>query len=401
MKQAEISLIKYVQTIAFPEEVNDLLSHNQVSKTSSLVSLNPCLQNGVVVVGGRLVNAPVHQNVKHPAIIPGSHHLTELIVRDIHENHGHAGREYVLAETRKKYWVIGARHCIRKVLRKCITCKRREPVPCQQQMADLPADRVTPGKRVFSTIGIDLYGPMTVKRGRGTMKRYGCIFTCLVTRAIHVEIAHSLEADSFIQCLQRFVARRSKPTLIRSDNGRNLVGAERELREEAKRWNERKVYDHLLKEANDWRFNTPSASTHGGVWERMIRSLKRVIGGLCQEQVLTDEGLLTITAMAESIVNNRPITPNSSDPTDLNALTPSHFLILEPVQDLHGAFEHECLRRHWRQLQYLSQVLWRRWVREYLPQLQQRTKWVRQFRDVRVGDLVILMDTSHPKINGH
>ena len=96
-------------------------------------------------------------------------------------------------------------------------------------MADLPKDRVTHGAAPFSTVGVDFFGPFMVKRARSELKRYGCLFTCLTTRAIHIEVCHSLETNSFINALQRFISRRGEPTEIRSDNGTNLVGAQREL----------------------------------------------------------------------------------------------------------------------------------------------------------------------------
>ena len=394
IKEGEHAILQHVQRKAFDE---DILASGVIAKSSPLVKLQPKMMNGLLCVGGRLKQSPhLNEESKHPVILPGNSPVVVLMMRHIHERHGHAGREYVLAEARRTYWIIRGRSCIRNVLRGCMTCRKREPVACQQQMADLPPDRVSAGG-VFRQIGIDMYGPIMVKRGRAQAKRYGCLFTCLATRAVHVEIAHSLDTDSFIQCLQRFVSRRGRPRMIRCDQGRNFIGAERELREELEALNDKTVQDFMNQEGIEWKFNPPYASMAGGVWERMIRSIRRVIAGISTQQVLTDEGLLTITAMAESIVNNRPITPNSADANDLNALSPSHFLIMQPVEDIPGRFDQDCLRKHWRQLQYLSNVLWKRWIREYLPQLHQRTKWLLEKRNLHVGDLVLIMDYSVPK----
>ena len=394
MKEGERVILQYIQRKAFDE---DVLEGGVISK--SLVKLQPRMMNGLLCVGGRLKQSPhLEDESKHPVILPHDSPVVAVIVRYIHEKHGHAGREYVLAESRRNYWIVRGRSVIRRVINNCIICKKREPVVCQQQMADLPPDRVSAGG-VFQHIGIDMYGPIMVKRGRARAKRYGCLITCLATRAIHVEIAHSLDTDSFIQCLQRFIARRGRPSLIRCDQGRNFIGAERELREELEALNGKKIQDFMNEEGIEWKFNPPYASMAGGIWERMIRSIRRVIAGICSEQVLTDEGLLTITAMAESIVNNRPITPNSADANDMNALSPNHFLIMKPVKDIPGIFDQECLRKHWRQLQYLANVLWKRWLREYLPQLQQRSKWELEKRDLCVGDLVLVMDYAMSKNN--
>ena len=95
--------------------------------------------------------------------------------------------------------------------------------------ADLPLDRVTPHEPAFTSVGVDYFGPFAVKRGRGREKRYGCMFTCLTTRAVHIETADTLDTDSFLNCLYRFMARRGEPRLLHSDNGSNFIGAEREL----------------------------------------------------------------------------------------------------------------------------------------------------------------------------
>ena len=180
----------------------------------------------------------------------------------------------MVSEVRCKYWIVGARGLVRQVLRRCITCKRRDAHPCEQQMADLPADRVTPGGPAFTSVSIDYFGPIAVKRGRGREKRYGCLFTCLNSRAVHIEVAGSLDTDSFLNCLQRFIARRGLPDLIRSNNGRNFVGTERELRQGLQEWNQGKIEGELSEKGVRWLFNTPT-------WEEPGRGKSDRSGKLC------------------------------------------------------------------------------------------------------------------------
>ena len=132
----------------------------------------------------------------------------------------------------------------------------------------------------------------------------------------------------------------------------------------------------------------------GGVWERQIRTVRRVLAGLAVEQVMTDEALHTLMVMAEGNVNNRPITAVSDDPTDLEPLTPKHLLLLRPSAAPLGLFTKADLycRKKWRQVQYMADLFWRRWTREYLPQLRYRSKWREEGRDLRPGDIVLVID---------
>ena len=128
-------------------------------------------------------------------------------------------------------------------------------------MTDLPESRVVPGKPPFAYTGVDYFGPLYL-RGRIEVKRYGCIFTCLSIRDIHVEIAHT-----FINALRRFMARRGKPIEIISDNGTYLVGASKEIRVSLFEWNQHQIHESLLQNDIKWIFNPPAGSHHGGVWE--------------------------------------------------------------------------------------------------------------------------------------
>ena len=265
-------------------------------------------------------------------------------------------------------------------------------------MAELPADRLIAEEPPFTRVGVDLFGPIEVKRGRSVIKRYGVVFTCLVIRAVHIEIAFSLDTDSFINALRRFVARRGQ--VFHSDNGTNLVGTERELRSYIRDWNQSKVKQILTQKNIEWSFNPPMASHYGGVWERQIRSIRKILHGLLKEQMLNDESLQTLFCEVEAIINSRPITKVSSDPNDLEALTPNHLLLLKGKSMLPpGIFGKEEVygRRRWRQIQYLADIFWKRWLREYLPLLQERQKWLYPQRNFQVGDIVLLVEPTLPR----
>lgn len=131
------------------------------------------------------------------------------------------------------------------------------------------------------------------------------------------------------------------------------------------------------------------SSHHGGVWERCIRTVGMVLNAVLKGQTLDDEGLSTLMCEVEAIVTSRPRTKSSDDPSDCEALTPNHLLLLRSGPCLPtGSFSKEDShsRKRWRQVQYLAEVFWRRWIREYLLKLQARQKWVNPSRSFAVGD---------------
>ena len=404
LKAAETELLKLVQRQRYAEELEAFekrgSTNRGVKKTSSLYRLEPVVNPfGLLVIGGRLGKSSLSDMAKHPVILPKSHHIVNLIVKHFHEVSGHSGKEHTLSLIRMRYWIVNARSVVRKVINNCVICRRCYAAPLQQKMSDLPKDRVTPGDPPFTYTGVDLFGPFEVKRGRSLLKRYGCIFVCLTIKAVHIEVTSSLETDSFINALLRFISRRGQPIEIRSDNGTNFVGADRELRKSIKEWNQTRIAGFLAQREIKWSFNPPAASHMGGIWERQIRSIRRILATLLKQQHLDDECLSTLMCTVESIINSRPLTTVSDDHRDLEPITPNHLLLLRagPATPLGIFVSRDVYRRRWRQVQYLADLFWRRWTKEYLPLLQLRQKWTVPVRNVQVGDVVLIVDYSVPR----
>ena len=399
LQNAEKAIIRCEQRRAYGEEITHLKKQRCVPKNSSLYKLEPYIDdNGVIRIGGRLKHASPDV-AKNQVLLPPNCQTATNIVRELHAVHTkHAGAEYVLSLLRQKFWLPKARSRIRLLLHKCIVCKILFATPKNQRMADLPPDRLAAHTRPFANTGVDCFGPFLVKRGRSQEKRYGCIFTCLVTRAIHIEVLSSLEADSFINGIMRFASRRGFPDMIRSDNGTNFVGGARELGSSIAAWNE-KVHESMLRKDVKWIFNPPAASHMGGVWERQIRSIRRILCALMRGMVLDDERLSTFMCEAEFIVNNRPITRNSSDPCDDTPLTPNHLLQMPGgITAPPGRFSmRDIYNKRWRHVQYLAERFWKRWSREYIVSIQQRQKWLKEQRCLQVNDIVLVCDETSPR----
>ena len=210
-------------------------------------------------------------------------------------------------------------------------------------------------------------------------------------RATYIEVTESPQTDSFINALRRFISRRGNPKVARSDNGTNLRSAERELKEALENWNQQKIKTFLHQRNIEWKFNPPGASLMGGVWERVIRSIRTILRSLLREQLISGETLRTLMAGIEGILNSRPLTPNSDNPTDLEPLTQNHLPLQRSNLNLPPGVFVYC-RNCWRQVQYLTDVFWKRRLAEYLPCLQERQKWIKPCRNFAVGDLVLNAD---------
>ena len=395
--RVEIGAIKYVQEMKYSSEIRALKAGSNVPLDSSIISLSPVLDSqGVIVVGGR-----VRQGAWPDArqiIIPHDHPIASMIASDYHGK-AHCGTEWTTAEIRKKFWITKIRVVVKSVSSKCIFCKKFYGPPCGQRMSDLPLERVVPGDKPFSYVGLDCFGPFETKLGRITVKRYGCIFTCFSIRAVHIEKLDSMDTDSFLNAFRRFIARRGRPSKVWSDNGSNFVGGTKEMRQALQRLDTKAILEFGLQQSIDWNFNPPTASHMGGVWERLIRTVRKVFMGISGgDFTFNDEVLSTWFCEVESIVNGRPITKVGDDAADSAPLTPNHLLLLAGQNyGPPGEFSGALYGRRWRRVQHLSDVFWKRWVREYLPELQVRSKWHREKENLRVGDFVLLLDEETPR----
>ncbi|XP_032690611.1 uncharacterized protein LOC116853593 [Odontomachus brunneus] len=400
--EARRVLIRYVQANHFAKELSDLKSNRNSKSSSKIASLMPFLDNqDIIRVGGRLQQSCLSFERKHPILLPIGDRFTKLLVEREHKRLLHANQQLLLYSNRQRYWILNGRALTRQVCRQCIRCFKTQPHETFQMMGNLPECRVQPS-RCFYVTGVDFAGPIItlVNKGRGrkTNKSYITLFVCFATKAIHLEVTSELSTAAFMATLRRFVSRRGCPHTIWSDNGTNFVGANRELTE-IQQFIRSQVIDEagdmLTNEGINWRFLPPNSPHMGGFWEAGIKSckyhLKRVMGNV----MFTFEEITTTLAQIEACLNSRPLSPLSSDPTDLEPLTPAHFMVGGPLTsapdvDVTDVAVNRLTR--WQLIQRITQDFWKRWAVEYLSNLQQRTKWKFPQENVKVNDLVVIRE---------
>ncbi|GFT52182.1 integrase catalytic domain-containing protein [Trichonephila clavipes] len=321
-------------------------------------------EHGLVRVGGRLQNSQLRFNSKHPIILPSQHSISELLIKEQHIAHLHAGPTLLAHVFRQSHWIVGSRKLINKCIRKCLKCNKfKTSTTTPQLMGNLPKHRVTL-ERPFFSCGIDYAGPVLIKcnKGRGTKstKGYIALFVCLATKAVHIEAVGDLTTDSFIAALRRFSARRGAPRHIYSDNGTNFVGARRKLDEIRKLWlslptNEAISY-YLSKSSIDWHFIPPSSPHFGGLSPTLMTDIECI-----------------------------------------STLTPSHFLtgdvLLSVPEELPSTSNH---RDRWELLQNIKRGFWKKWSSEFISSLQPRKKWQDAQPNLKEDDIVLIKEEGPP-----
>lgn len=294
LNTARSCLERFAQREAFSTEIRLIEAQQPIPKSSALRSLNIFLDSGGLLrVGGRLSNAPIDYDQKHPIILPTKHPLTDLIVKKEHLRLLHAGCQVVITSLQLRYWLISAKNNVKRTIRRCVRCFRANPSSQIYQMYQLPATRVTP-TRPFYTCGVDYAGPFFTKertRSKTAVKTYLCILVCFVTKAVHLELANDLSTDAFNNCFRRFIARRGRCHCIVSDNGTNFIGVRNELTElnmllRVKKHNE-KIANALNQESIEWRLIPPHSPHFGGLWEGAVKSVKYHLTRFVGDQWLT------------------------------------------------------------------------------------------------------------------
>ena len=399
-KEAEHFILRQVQLEVFNREMDALERGRPLRKDSHVIKLNPILDDsGILRVGGRLRNI----GEQSPILLPGKHHIAKLLVRYYHEQTLHQGRHLTEGAIRSAgLWITGAKRLVSSLIHHCVRCIRARGKPLSQKMADLPEERLI-SSPPFTYVGVDCFGPweVTTRRTRGgsaDSKRWTVIFTCMCSRAVHLEVLEQMSTPSFINALRRFYAIRGQVKEFYSDRGTNFVGGVRQLGIPAIFVEDPPIQSFLIQQGTTWKFNTPYSSHMGGAWERLIGITRRILDSLLFEvrhSKLTHEVLTTFLAEVSAIINNRPMVPVSSDPDAPSVLTPNTLLTQKTGQVTESPMNlnvRDLYTSQWKIVQLLAERFWTRWRQEYIQSLQLRRKWTKEEPNIQVGDIVLLKD---------
>ena len=410
---AEINLINEIQLKHFEKEHRTLLklgvtspnSHRELRSKTSLTNLNPFLDDNLTLrVGSRIASAEsVSYNAKFPIILPKNDEHVNALVRHEHEVTMHSTINHCFHMLRSRFHIMGGRATVNKILRRCIPCQKKEKPSQPQKEGELPPERVNFTKP-FRCTAIDACGPWAVRQGgRQTHKRWVLVASCMSTRAVSLLPLKDMTTSTLINALIKLHNQFPGIELIYSDNGTNFQGASREIKDAVNAWNADQINESLMSKGIEWKWSPPNSPHFGGIWERIVRSAKRHLKFILEQDNLNIDVFETALSQVAAILNSRPLTYASSDINEMRVLSPSDFLypytitpssttILPPIP---AGGDH--LRGTWREVRRLATIFQERWKEEYLKTLLPRTKWLKSNPNLYVGQLVLLMDEQEPR----
>ena len=343
-------------------------------------------EKGVWRCRGRIQNAAVSYSTKHPVLLHKDHHFTYLVTQKAHEQVLHNGVKETLTEIRSRFWIVRGRSLAQKIVRRCRVCRRHEGRSYSApQPPPLPSFRVEEASP-FTFTGCDFAGPLYIKSEGSQRKVWICLFTCCVVRAVHLELVMDMTTSTFHRCFRRFVGRRGLPKQMISDNGKTFKAAAKTIQDVK------------------WIFNVPKAPWWGGIFERLVRSVKRCLKKILGLARLTYDELLTALVEVEMVLNSRPLTVVSADDLE-EPLTPSHLMVghrLRDVPDLQCIdpdeefeLDSDVATKRARYLDRTISQFWHRWRKEYLVGLREMHCQIKKKSHaprIAIGDVVIIHD---------
>ncbi|XP_018577810.1 uncharacterized protein LOC108916094 [Anoplophora glabripennis] len=403
LKRSEVHWLKYIQNKEFPAETKSLKNNELLPRTSAILSLSPFLDHdGLMRLGGRLQESELSYETQHPIILPKSSPWINKIITHTHEKLHHGGVNITLAEIRKKYWILRGRQKIKSILSRCVTCKKFRGKPGDTQFAPLPRERIL-SSRAFDVIGTDFAGPLYIKEKEQIRKVYVMLITCVVTRAVHLELVPNISTECCLRGLRRFMARRGVPSVIYSDNAKSFKRSALELEEFNTILRGTDIHSFALKSRITWKFIVERAAWWGGFWERLVKTIKDSLKFNIGKAILGFDELQTVLTEVEAIVNSRPLTYIDDDPDNMCILTPEKFLIGDAVSNITKDIRETAIKRNdllqkWKTREISLNKFWRKWTTDYLQQLRTAHHFdPKRTTSFETGDVVLLHDQNMPR----
>jgi hypothetical protein len=407
--EAEKVVWRWVQSSAFHAEIQALTHKKKDEKIEGMLSqFNPFLdKDGIIRAEGRLQASLLPEQTKTPIILPSDNNFVRMMIVWLHIFMGHPDVSGMMHLLRCKFQILHIRKTVRECILGCIQCRRFKAKAASQIMASLPSERVREAM-AFEVIGVDFAGPFWIKENSGVaVKSWAILFTCAVTRGIHLELVTDMSTETFMAAFERFRGEKGLPRVIYSDNGKQLKAADRELRYLWRQFKEQsfeQVKDKLKEfpPRIEWKFIEPHSPWWGGFWERMVRSVKEAMRKVLKDALLTEMELLTVFKSIQAQVNSRPLCVISDSAGEPLPITPAHLFMGRSMLDLPPtpptwSERDENLNQRWLNRELLKSQFFKRWTMEYLPSLSPRAKWRTVRKDLAVDDVVLISDKKRKR----
>ncbi|EYB84716.1 hypothetical protein Y032_0311g2141 [Ancylostoma ceylanicum] len=366
-------------------------------------------KDGIIRVHQRMAQAELDQTSKNPILLVPGHPLSNMVIMYYHTKLFHAGVSHLVSALRERFFIPKLKRLVAFCISNCAVCRRQQgrfyPYP---DPPDLPPKRVT-RSRPFQNIGLDYFGPISVRSFQNTKSKvWVSLFTCMSTRALHLEVVNDNSTTQFLLAFRRFMARRGTPDSVLSDNAPTFkLGREILVNELAKMEDDPLILQFTAENGLNWNFITPYSPWKGGFYERLVGSVKACLKKVVQKQCLDIWTFETVLFEIEATLNTRPLIPVTVGQPDQNLvlrpidLINPHFRLgrlnnITPIRyELSTNESYESLTSCYEDLRRTLDQFWDLWHKEYLAALAEKNATRSSRRQAakkspQVGDVVLI-----------
>lgn len=403
--EIELNIIKDAQRSSLSDEISLLEKGKPLPKSHYLYKHTPFLDDdGLMRITTRLssLNSNYSRDKTNPIILPKNHRVTDLIILKYHASNNHIHHKTTVVRLLQRFFISHVNWKVKKVVKEqCMFCKRQNAKPQQPMMGDLPIEKLSSHIPPFSYCIVDICGPFFIRVKRSTEKRWLFVYSCLTTRALHIEIIDSMDADACLIALQNTINLRGAPKKIISDMGTNFVGGNNILNEMNDKWNKKLLEKGIVVNPIEWEFTVAKGSYMNGSVERMVGLIKSTLkkfNATLNEKMIYPNDFVFRSLICEIIgmINNRPLSLNPFEELNNSFLTPNHFILQR--DNFQSSPEIVTYKKGyiktWEEIKILMNLLWSNWSLNYVTEIMHRSKWIESSKPLEVGDIVITPDPS-------